>query len=144
MSNYRPTDIWKAQYSIPFAIGAALVDGEVGPKQMAENRLNDKEILNQADKVEIVPDAEVSALFPGTRAAKIEVETKEGNKFQTFIRSTKGNPENPNTEEELKEKFMKLVMEVIGTRRAEDLYSCLDKVEDLKNVDELIDKIRYL
>jgi 2-methylcitrate dehydratase PrpD len=143
MANYRPANIWQAQYSIPFAIGAALVDGEVGPRQMAEDRLEDREILRQADKVKFVADDEVGALFPGARAAKVEVEMQDGRKFQTFIQRPKGDPENPHTEDELKEKFMKLVSQMIGTRRAEDLYMCLEKIEKLDNVKELVEKIRY-
>jgi 2-methylcitrate dehydratase PrpD len=144
MSNYRPANIWQAQYSLPFAIGSALVDGEVGPGQMAENRLGDKLILRQVDKVKLVPDSEVDALLPDTFAGRVEVETKDGRKFQTFKRYPKGEPENPLSEEELVEKFNTLVTGVMGANKAEELTMFFERLEKLNNIEELVEMIRYL
>mgnify|MGYP001074945098 CR=1 FL=1 len=144
MSNYRPTNIWQAQYSIPFAIGSALVDGEVGPKQIAENRLGDPLILQNADKVTLVRDPEVDALLPDHFAARIEVETTDSRKFQVFKRYPRGEPENPLSEKELTEKFNKLVSDVVGAVIADELRMILEKLENLNNMDEFVGKIRYL
>ncbi|MBW1612614.1 MAG: MmgE/PrpD family protein [Deltaproteobacteria bacterium] len=144
MSNSRPANIWQAQYSIPFIIGAALVDGEVGPGQIAEDRLGDKLILHEAEKVRMVADSEVDALLPDMFAGRVEVNTKDGRKFQTFKRYPKGEPENPLTEEELSDKFKKLVTEVVGVKRAEELAMLIDRLEKLDNIEGLIEKISYL
>ena len=144
MSNSRPANIWQAQYSIPFVIGAALVDGEVGAEQVAENRLGDKLILREAEKVRLVADAEVDALQPDMFAARVEVETKDGRKFQTFRRYPKGDPENPLTEEELSDKFKKLVTGVVGSDRTEELAEQLERLEETDNITEIVRKISYL
>lgn len=142
----RPSTIWQAQYSTPFGIGAALVDGEVGPEQIAEDRLNDKEILSQADKVELVIDPEVEALlpYPFLYGSKVEIEIKDGRNFETFIRCPRGDPRNPLTNEELSGKFMKLAARGMGFDRAKDLRKCLDRLENLDNVKELIQKVSRL
>lgn len=146
MTNYRPANIWQAQFSIPFVIGAALADGEVGPVQIAENRLVDDVLLSQADKVKLVGDPEVDALASskGTRSCRIKIETKDGREFETFVGYPRGAPQNPLSEEELVGKFRKLATRAMGAERTEDLVKCLDELEDLGNINNLVDKLSLL
>jgi 2-methylcitrate dehydratase PrpD len=51
LNNYEPGTTEEAQFSIPFTIGAMLVDGKVGPEQIDDRRLDDRAILDQAKKV---------------------------------------------------------------------------------------------
>jgi len=141
MANYRPASTWEAQFSIPFVIGAAVVDGEVGPKQIAESRLGDELILKQADKVKLVGDPEADALRPGMVPARVKVETTEGREFETFVGYPRGSSQNPLSDEELVGKFRKLAARAVGAERTEDLVKCLDELEDLGNVNELVEKL---
>jgi len=142
-ANYRPRNIWQAQFSIPFVIGAALADSEVGPLQIAENRLADATLLNQVDKVKVVSDPEVDALASskGMRSCRIKIETKDGRQFETFVSYPKGSPENPLSEEELLGKFRKLATRAVGVERTADLVKCLDELEHLTNINKLVEKI---
>ncbi len=142
MWNARPANIWQAQYSIPFAAGSLLADGEVGPKQISENRLGDKMILQNAGKVKLVPDSEVDALLPGHFAARVIVETMDNRKFEAFKPYPKGEPENPMSEEELAEKFKRLISAVAGSKKADKLAAILERMEDLNSLDELVEGIR--
>ena len=146
MANYRPANIWEAQFSIPFVIGVAIADGEVGPLQIAENRLADDALLSQVDKVKLVADPEVDSLASnkGMRSCKIEVETKDGREFETFVGYPKGAPQNPLSEEELIGKFRKLATRTVGAERTEDLVQCLAKLEDIGNINKLVDKLSLL
>jgi 2-methylcitrate dehydratase PrpD len=140
MTNYRPSDIWQAQYSIPFAIGAALLDREVGPEQIAKNRLTDKAILRQADKVELVDDPEVRALFPAVFAGRVTIEMKDSKKYETLKRYPRGEPQNPLSEEELAGKFRKLAAKALASDEIELLSRCLDRLEDY-SIGELMGKL---
>ncbi len=143
LANYRPANPWQAQYSIPFVVGAALVDGEIGPEQIAENRLGDKAILSLADKVRLVADPEVEALWPRYQGGRVEIETKDGRKLEAFIDSPRGAPENPLSEDELSGKFRKLAAIALGPDKTEDLIKCLNRLEDLGSVDELVKMVSH-
>jgi len=143
MANYRPENIWQAQYSIPFVVGSVLADGEAGPAQIAEKRLGDSLILQYADKVMLVPDDRVEALLPGHFAASVEVETTDGRKFKTFKRYPKGEPENPMAEWELIDKFKRLTSEVMGPERTGELVNIVGEIEKLENVNYLIEKVAH-
>jgi 2-methylcitrate dehydratase len=141
MSNYRPTNIWQAQYSLPFAVGSALVDREVGHKQMSSQRLADLRILEQVDKVKLIADADVDALLPDIFGGRVEVQTKVGRKFECFKSYPKGEPENPLSEEELYQKYFKLATEQISPERAEELKGLIDRLERLDGVEAIIKTI---
>ena len=145
-ANYRPLNIWQAQFSIPFVIGAALADGEVGPVQIAENRLIDDVLLSHADKVKLVGDPEVDALASskGMRSCRIKIETKDGREFETFVGYPRGSPQNPLSEEELVGKFRKLATRAVGAERTEDLIKCLNELENLGNINKLVEKVSLL
>ncbi|MFW6105046.1 MAG: MmgE/PrpD family protein [Chloroflexota bacterium] len=144
LSYYEPATIWQAQYSVPFAIGAVLVDGEVGPAQISDARLDDRAILDQAAKIKLLVDPEVDSLYPLMLGAKVEIETIDGRVFKVLKRYPKGEPQNPLGENELERKFVKLTTSAIGADRTEDLRKCLWRLEDLDNVNELIQKVSHL
>jgi len=143
---FKPYSMCRCGHSAidPFAIGAAILDGKVGPDQIAETRLNDKAILTLADKVRLRSDPEVDRFLPGIYAAKVEVDTRSGKTFQTFVKYPRGDLENPLTDDELRDKFMTLVTKVVGSDKAGELDKCIGRLEELDDVGELVDKLAYL
>lgn len=141
---YRPPNIWQAQFSLPYVVGAALVDGKVGPEQFKDTKLNDKAILSQADKVKLVADEEAGALASskGMRSCKIKIETKDGNVFENFVDYPKGAPENPMSEEELSGKFVELSTMFLGSDGSQEVLKFLNKLEDMVNIHPIIEKLK--
>ncbi len=141
MTNPRPDSIWNAQYSLPFMIGAGIADDEVGPDQISHHRLNDRSILDQTDKVEVYADAEADALRPGTVPARVTVETRDGSKYETFVKYPKGGPENPFTEAELRDICFKHCNRALGVAETAVLLRCLDALPRLAHVSQLVAKL---
>jgi 2-methylcitrate dehydratase PrpD len=67
----------------------------------------------------------------------------DNRKFEAFKPYPKGEPENPMSEEELAEKFRKLVSGVAGAEKAGGLARCLDKVEKLDHIRTLVEKLNH-
>jgi len=141
---YRPPNIWQAQFSLPYVIAAALVDGKVGPEQFTDARLKDTSLLEQAEKVKLVVDEEADALASskGMRSCRITIETNDGNAFETFVGFPKGAPENPLSEQELSSKFLELAAQALGSRRAQELLEYFDKLEDITNTHQIIQMLK--
>jgi len=137
MINRRPANIWQAQFSIPFVIGALLAEGAVTPAQMNERRLEDAAILAQADKVTLVGDAEVDALRPGMVPARVRLTTTDGRSFETYIAHPGGGPEKPHGATVLRDKFLTLTGAALGADRAEELVRCLDNLEEIGDAGEI-------
>jgi 2-methylcitrate dehydratase PrpD len=141
LNSYEPNSTEQAQFSLPFVIGAMLVDGKVGPDQINDRRLSDKAILDQAKKVKLkldpTYDAPREGSGPGAIRAIVNIETKDG-KYETLIDSAKGSPENPLTPDELRDKFRSLSTRVLGKRRAEGVIKYVDNLDSLSNIGELM------
>jgi 2-methylcitrate dehydratase PrpD len=75
------------------------------------------------------------------RSCRIKIETKDGGEFETFVGYPRGSPQNPLSEEELVGKFRKLATRAVGDERTKDLVKCLDKLENLSNIDKLVEKV---
>jgi 2-methylcitrate dehydratase PrpD len=127
---YRPKNTWDAQFSIPFVVGVASIDGELGPAQIAEARLNEPAVLAQADKVTVVIDPEAEAAWPGSLPGRVRLETVDGREFESYVAHPKGDPENPLSEAELNSKFRMLVAPMLGADSTESLIRLLTKLED--------------
>jgi len=57
-----PTSTEEAQFSVAWTLAAMLVDGEVGPRQITEDRLSDPLLRSIANKVDLVPSDEFTRL----------------------------------------------------------------------------------
>jgi len=147
LNNYEPDSIEEAQFSIPFTIGAMLVNGKVGPEQVNERTLGDKAILDQAKKVKLELDPTYDALQegsgPGAIRAIVKIETKDRT-YETLIDNAKGSPENPFTADELRDKFRSLSTSLLGKRRTEEVIKCVNNLENLSNMRELVELVRYV
>ncbi|TDD92601.1 2-methylcitrate dehydratase [Actinomadura darangshiensis] len=63
-----------AMFSTPFAVAAALLDGEVGPRA----RLDDPALRALARRVRLVEAGDLTARLPDERAARVTVELDDG------------------------------------------------------------------
>jgi 2-methylcitrate dehydratase PrpD len=138
----RPQTMESAQYSIPFLIGAAITDGKVTPSQVAEDRLSDLGILSVADKVEIIHCPELDGYFPKTTPTEIEVDTVSGSSYKIRVDVPKGDPQNPFSMDELREKFKNLAGTSIDPVHVEKIIERVEILEKLDDVSELTSLFR--
>lgn len=100
--------ISSAKMSMPYSVAVALVTGKAGLNEFSEKMVSNSDVLNVACKVRVAEDDELTALCPQCRAAVVEVKTSSG----TFCARTdypKGEPENPLTDDEFKQKVYGLL-----------------------------------
>lgn len=98
-----------AKMSIPYSLAVALVTGNAGLEEYSEQNVADAKILNITSKVSVTDVNELTALCPQQRVAIVNVTTKSGS-FSARIDYPKGEPENPLTDDEFKQKFVGLMV----------------------------------
>jgi 2-methylcitrate dehydratase PrpD len=137
-----PEDILGAQFSLPFSMAMRLhhggrgVNGGNGFWDYPRVDLKDPNLLATARSVHcVVADRnEWSAVDKG---AGIEVETTDGRTLREIVAYSKGLPENPMSEAEVKEKFRSLVEPILPPGRAEQIIDAVDHLEAIKDIDRL-------
>ena len=102
---YNPQSIVDAQFSLPFGAAVAVLYGNALPDQYTEEVIKSAEVAEVMKKVRIRKDPELERLYPRQWPSTVEIRTRGGQSFNTFVAYPKGDPENPLSWDELKEKF---------------------------------------
>lgn len=108
LSQVRPQTTEEAQYSLPFPLAAALVNGALGPAQLSGEALHDSRVLKLARRVQLSEAPELSARFPAQRVAWLEVELEDGTVLASPEVEASWERHAPPEDEALREKFRRM------------------------------------
>ena len=131
------TGSYGAKMSIPYATAAGLTWGKAGLREFEEKALGNATVRALTEKVRVVADEELSRDFPKKQGAIVEIMMKSGDKKCCRVDFPKGEPENPLTSEEFRERYDAL-MEYGGTgpEKSAGVYEMV--LEGRGIVDELV------
>jgi 2-methylcitrate dehydratase PrpD len=102
-----PSDLIEAQFSVPFVVAVALVDGDDALKPMSIETLGRPDIIRVAKMIKMSLDQELDSCFPAQIPARVRV--KAGGKcFEKEVRAPLGDPVNPLSDTKLIEKSLRL------------------------------------
>lgn len=95
---------YSAKMSIPYATAAGILYGKAGLQEFSEEAVKDQKILSLTKKVKVSSDSELSRIFPEKQAAIVTIITNDG-ECSKRVDFPKGEPENPLTENEFRERY---------------------------------------
>ena len=133
-----PSTMEDAQYSIPFVIAAALVDGEFGPDQMTFEKLHDPRILAVAKKVCIEAAPEFDKFFPELIKNQVLVTTNQGDLFSAESKKVKGDVDFPLSDREIKNKFTWLSRNRLDKGQAQSIIDDIWSLEKQPDINQLL------
>lgn len=136
------TDISSSPYacrmSIPFVLAAALTDGELGPRQFEQDKIEKQDIHRMAKKIEVREKREYSEIYPTRTSCDVEILTAEGEVYKQTVEFPRGAPENPFKIEEVFDKFDVLVGPVMGEKERKRVKTLIFGLENQDDMRELI------
>ena len=130
-----PRTTEEAQFSLPWPVACALIDGVVGPEQVAEEKLADPARRELAARVELIVDAELEKAFPERALAWVEIETTEGSRARSSISAARGDAGTLFSDGDLIDKFRSLTEPVLNAERAKRLASAVQRLPDAVNLE---------
>lgn len=101
------TDIqgaYSAKMSIPFAVAVGLIYGKAGLQEFSEEKVKMPSVIQLTGKVRVVADDYLSKGFPEIQAAIVTIHTHNG-MFTERVDFPKGEPENPLSDREFRERY---------------------------------------
>ncbi|MBO5638602.1 MAG: MmgE/PrpD family protein [Oscillospiraceae bacterium] len=128
---YNPPVVGAAQFSLPYSVAVAALYGQASVDQFQEELLTDPTIKAMMNRVEMEHTGKLDKYLPYIFASTVAIETKDGKKYEDLTTYTKGDPENPMSPEELKNKFFSLACRTVSKEKAQELY---DAVMNLENI----------
>jgi 2-methylcitrate dehydratase PrpD len=129
-----PTTPAEARFSLKYVVATALTHGSVRLAAFEPARIHDPATRALMDKVEVAIDPELDAAFPGQRAARVAITTRDGRE-ESFLQPMRiGDPEAPLSDAQLDDKFLELAVPVIGNDKARALLARLWTLETSSTV----------
>jgi 2-methylcitrate dehydratase PrpD len=127
--NDTPRTAAEARFSLKYVVAAALAHGSVRLAAFEPPRLEDPVTRELMRRIDLSVDPELDATFPGQRAARVAIETRDGRRVEHLQPTRKGDPDAPLSDAELEQKYMELASPVIGEERARVLLGRLWRLE---------------
>jgi 2-methylcitrate dehydratase len=135
---WKPETRETADHSLPYITAIALIDGEVTNKQFEPERFADPKIWKFLENVKVERNAELSSLYAKAVANIVHVTLKDGRTLTKRVDYPLGNAFNPVSDKQLEGKFSALVVPAIGDGKAKAIVDLVWKLDEAKNVDELM------
>ena len=135
---WKPETRETADHSLPYITAIALIDGEVTEKQFQPKRFTDPAIWKFLENVKVERNAELSGMYPGAVANIVHVDLADGRRLTKRVDYPLGHAKNPLKDSEVEGKFRALVEPKLGSERAQKIVDLVWKLDEAKNVDELM------
>jgi len=136
------------EFSLPYVVAVALVDGHVGESQFTADRIADQRIHSLMKRIHVVADDELDAqylvrdmgLFE-PRPATVHIVLSDGQVLSKTVLYPKGHPRNPLTDEERKEQFRNHSEPSLGADRTRRLMESILRLEDARDPTEVMESL---
>jgi len=126
------------QFSIPYVVAVALMDGRFGLGQLSPQRIADPSVHELARKVKVTEEADLEKEFPDKTISILEIKTKEGRIFTDQTEAAKGDPKNPMAENDFIEKFIALTASAMKEESKQQMIAMVMSLEKLDDTAKLI------
>jgi 2-methylcitrate dehydratase PrpD len=138
---HEPKDGKQSQFSIPFSIAVAVLEGNASIFQFTDEKVADPKVRSMMKKIGVEVDTSLDKDYPDKRGAYGEVVLKDGRRFSGSIDNARGEPEDPFGPEEIEEKFAILTKAILG-HKTESVLRKVRKLEEMSDVGELVQELR--
>ncbi|MFV2038947.1 MAG: MmgE/PrpD family protein [Acidimicrobiales bacterium] len=132
-----PVTTEQAQYSLPFAVAAAVARGRLGVDEVSDAALADPEILRLSTTARITERADFNASFPERRFAEVTIVGRDATTVSSPATEARGDPEAHLSQGEIVHKFEGLAKPVLGDERTEAIRAAVDGLDDGADVARL-------
>ncbi|MDA1127638.1 MAG: MmgE/PrpD family protein [Chloroflexi bacterium] len=132
-----PKSVVDMQFSMPFGAAVALTHGSAYLSEYQLGMPDDPQVKHVMQRVQCITDPKLDGLAPRQMAAWAEVDTNDGRTLRSELGYPKGDPENPVTWDEMKEKFHLLSSPVISSDRQKEIIAAVESLDQMSDVRQL-------
>lgn len=132
----------EAQFSIPFTVASAWIDGKLGLGNFTDEGLRRADVLALAGRVKPYVDPEIEAGWSHVvTPAKVTVQFRDGQTTETWVDRAKGHPQNVMTQADFAAKAAdcaRFAARTMPVDTAERLIQTVSRLESLPDIAELV------
>lgn len=137
----RPRSTTAAQFSVQYSVAVALQEGRAFLEQLREPYLSNGSVLDLVDTVSVEHGEDLESYYPDFFPSRATIRTRDGAEHRTMLKTCRGDPENPLSEAELRQKYEALTTRFLDMDEA----AALDRLAmDLSSVESMSEVTAYL
>ncbi len=137
-SKYHPKEKETADHSMPYCVGAAIMDRMVTPLQFKPERIADQTLIDFIQKIKVEADDELEKRFPQTQPSRVEFKLKTGETLTKEVDFAKGDPREPMTAEDLMDKFYGLTKPYLSDEQRTRIAENITNIESFATLDQFV------
>lgn len=141
LDNQRPANIEEAEYSIPYVLGAAIIEGEFGPDQLQSEKLSDNQILKQAKKIKLSEEPRFSEQYPKKVICEVSIKTKEGKILSAINQKIDGDWDVTLSDDQLKNKFARFSTKRLTGDQINRIVDQILSIESVTSIKKFIEML---
>jgi 2-methylcitrate dehydratase len=138
---WHPTTRESADHSLPYILGAVLIDGRFSDDIFSQSRIGDARIHEMASRISVKEDKDYSRQFPGKIPCRIELRTKSGKELMAEVDFPRGDTRNPMTDEEVSAKFRMLAGRKLAKAQVERALETMWAFDKADGLDALFESV---
>jgi 2-methylcitrate dehydratase len=139
---WHPTTRESADHSLPYILGAVLIDGRFSDDIFSEIRIRDARIHEMASRISVKEDKDYWRQFPGKIPCRIELRTRSGKDLIAQVDYPRGHTRNPMTDEEVSAKFRMLAGRKLPKAQVERALETMWAFDKAAGLDALFESVR--
>lgn len=132
----------QGKFSMPYLVARALIDGKVSLHAFTDEAVRDVQVLTLAERVRMNLDTTLKKIDDAARPCRVTVRLKDGRRFTREKHYSKGGPEFPMTEAELRGKFADCAQAVLSESSIQKALDQIERLETLADVRPLCEMLR--
>jgi len=122
---HMPQTTSMAQYSLPFAVAAWVVNGQIGLEQISGSGLSDPRVAEVMTRITVTESDAHNARFPSGRWADATLTLTDGRSIESGDVNARGGSTTRLDRDEILAKYNEFAVPVIGTKRADAIRDCI-------------------
>jgi 2-methylcitrate dehydratase len=122
----------EADHSLPYMAAAALLDGELTPRQYSPDRIARADVQSLLRKVRVRPLEEMSARFPRSMPCRVTIVLEDGTRYVKEKSGYEGYPTSPARWETVEEKFHTLSAPFAGESLRHRIVEAVKGLENIR------------
>jgi len=131
------------RFSTQFNVAVALLEGSEGIHNLlnhkyVKEKMNDLKVRDFMKKIQVISDPDLDKEYPKAWPTIIEIINKKGKKYRERVDLPKGEPQNPLTQKELENKFIKLAGNVLTSKVINKVIKIVNNIEKFDSIKPLI------
>lgn len=135
------SSLFECQFSLPYVVASTIIHGSFGIPQISEPNMANDVVHSLAAKVRVSENEDFSRSFPRIRPTEVRIIMESGKILEHRVDFTRGDPEWPLTEIDLKSKFRTLAAGSLKENSLEEIISRTMELEKLSDISEWIQVI---